>query len=301
MKKLLFIFNPHAGTSKIANALSGVLNEFTKAGYDVTAYPTQSRGDGKRKIIADGAGYDRVVVAGGDGMLHELVDAVTRLPEPIAVGYIPAGTVNDFASTHRIPKDPEAAARLAVSDSLRTVDLGLFNDEYFSYVAAFGMVTQVAYETDQKAKNRLGRLAYLFDILKSIDLPHFQAACRPAVIEYGNDILTGDFVFGAVSNSLSIAGMDNFVGKDVVLDDGLLEGLFIRKPQTLLELEQLKKGLVEHNLEAPCLHHVQAESFTVRSEPVAWTLDGENGGTHEQAVISAVKHALVIALPPEER
>ena len=116
MKKLLFVFNPHSGTGEICKHLAEVVDIFTKAGYEVVVYPTQAPKDGTRKILADGEKFDRIVVSGGDGMLHELVNAVLRLEKPVAIGYIPTGTVNDFATTHRIPKNPIEAAKVAVSE-----------------------------------------------------------------------------------------------------------------------------------------------------------------------------------------
>lgn len=183
MKRLLFVFNPHSGTGKIIKNLGEVINIFTKADYEVVAYPTQSGGDGERKILSDGNRFDRIVVAGGDGMLHELVNAALQLPKQIPVGYIPTGTINDFASTHNIPKNIIDAAVIAASDNIRTIDVGMFNDEIFSYVAAFGLVTNVAYDTDQKAKNNWGVLAYLANGIKNMDLPHFYAACRKMTID----------------------------------------------------------------------------------------------------------------------
>lgn len=297
MKRLQFVFNPHSGTGKIRKQLSEVLDIFTKSGYETVVYPTQAPGDGMKKILAEGAAYDRIVTAGGDGMLHELVNAAACLPESASVGYLPAGTTNDFAATNYISANLLDAAETAVSDHVCALDVGSFQEQYFAYVAAFGMVTSVSYETDQKLKNRWGFLAYVMKMLQSIDLEHFDAACRRMTIEFGDTLLTGEFIFGAISNSTSIAGMKKFMDDKVVLDDGILEGLFICKPRTLLELEQMKKGLIDRNFDVPGLFSVRAERFTIHSEPMAWTLDGERGGEHEFVQIAAKKQSLQIALP----
>lgn len=297
MKRLLFVFNPCAGTGKIRKQLTEVLDIFTKAGYETVTYPTQAPNDGFQKILGDGVNYNRIVVAGGDGMLHELVNAALHLPKSIPVGYLPAGTVNDFASSNHISNDLLEAARIAVSEHICAIDVGKFQEKYFSYVAAFGMVTHIAYATDQKAKNRWGSLAYFMKIIQSIDLEHFDAACHQMVIDTGADVLSDEFIFGAISNSKSIAGMRNFIDDNVALDDGILEGLFIRRPRTLLELERLKKGLIDRNFGAPCLYSIRAEKFDIHSEPVAWTLDGESGGEYKDVRISAQKQVLRIALP----
>lgn len=297
MRKLLFVYNPHSGTGKIRLAISDVVDIFAKANFEVTIYPTQTPGDGGRKVQEAGAQYDRIVVAGGDGMFHEVVDAILRLPSPVPVGYLPTGTVNDFAATHRLPKELTKAADIAASDHIVTLDAGKFNNTYFTYVAAFGLATQAAYETDQSMKNKLGSLAYLLEVIKSFDLKHFEAACRRVSITTSCAELNGDFIFGCVTNSTSVAGMKNFVHSDVQFDDGLLEGLFIRRPSNLLELEQMKLGLASRDLTAPCLLQMQAPEFQITSEPMAWTLDGENGGEQTSVQITAAVRALHIALP----
>lgn len=300
MKKLLFVFNPHSGTGEICKHLAEVVDIFTKADYEVVVYPTQAPLDGTRKILEDGEKFDRIVVSGGDGMLHELVNAVLRLQKPVTIGYIPTGTVNDFANTHNIPRNAVEAAKVAVSDHIGCLDVGMFGKEYFSYVAAFGFASNVAYDTDQKAKNTWGVLAYVANAIKNMEPQHFNQACCKMRVDTGEEILEDEYIFGAVSNSLSIAGMQNLVDRDVVLDDGLLEGLFIKKPQNVIELEQIARGLLTRNFDLPSMHFVRAERFEIFSEPAAWTLDGENGGEHEHIVISAQKQILQIALPEKK-
>lgn len=250
-----------------------------------------------RKIAQDGGRFDRIVAAGGDGMLHELVNRVLQLSQPVPVGYLPTGTVNDFAASNRIPKKLPEAAQVAVSDNVRPLDAGCFNGEYFSYVAAFGIGTNVSYDTDQKAKNRWGFLAYAASALKSLDLAHINAACRRVTVEAGGVTLTENLLFGSISNSRSIAGTAALVARDVELDDGVLDGLFIRKPQNLQEFEQLKNSLLTRNFDSPCITFIRAERFDLTLEPTVWTLDGENGGEWSRATVTTVPRALHIALP----
>lgn len=158
------------------------------------------------------------------------------------------GTVNDFASSNRIPKDMLAAAQIAISDNIVKLDAGKFNENYFSYIAAFGFGTGVAYETDQKMKNKLGSIAYGIEILKDIDIKRFEEICRCVNIKIGEEEIMGNFVFGAVTNSLSVAGMKQLVSQDSVMDDGILECLFMRKPKTIIELERVSVSVVEQGL-----------------------------------------------------
>lgn len=297
MKKLLFVFNPHSGTGEICKYLAEVVDIFTKAEYEVVVYPTQAPLDGTRKILKDGRRFDRIVVSGGDGMLHELVNAVLRMKNPVPIGYIPTGTVNDFASTHNIPKNPVEAAKVAVSDRIGNLDVGMFGEEYFTYVAAFGLGANVAYDTDQKAKNTWGVLAYVANAIRSIEPQNINQVCCKMKVDTGEEVIEDEFIFGAVSNSLSIGGMQNLIDREVVLDDGLLEGLFIKKPQNVIELEQIARGLITRNFDSPYMSFFRTNYFKIESETAAWTLDGENGGEHENVIISAKKQVLRIALP----
>lgn len=297
MKKLLFVFNPHSGTGEICKHLAEVVDIFTKAEYEVVVYPTQAPQDGTRKILCDGERFDRIVVSGGDGMLHELVNAALCLGKRIPIGYIPMGTVNDFANTHNIPKNPQEAARVAVSDHIGCLDVGQFEEEYFTYVAAFGLGSNVAYDTDQKAKNTWGVLAYVANVLKSIEPQNIAQACCKMKISTENETIEDEFIFGAVSNALSIGGLQNLIDRDVILDDGLLEGLFIKKPQNVMELEHIIRGLLTRNFDMPDMYFVRSGQFEIDSEKTVWTLDGENGGEHEHVLIQAKKQILQIALP----
>ncbi len=297
MKRMLFIFNPHSGTGEICRHLGTVLDIFTKAGFEVVAHPTQASRDCTIKIIRDGERFDRIVAAGGDGMLHELINGVLRLDIPKEIGYIPTGTVNDFARSNFIPRDIPEAARIAAGDHIMCLDAGNFAGRYFSYVAAFGIGTSVSYATDQKQKNRWGMLAYAANAVKEMDLTHVRAACRNMVIKAEDTILTGNFLFGSISNSRSIAGMKNLVAKDVELDDGVLDGLFIRLPKSVREYEQLRNSLIARNFDASCMYFIRANRFEIESDPTAWTLDGESGGEHSKVEIKTVTKALHIALP----
>lgn len=302
MKRLLFIFNPHSGTGKIREHLVEVLDIFTKAGYEVVAYPTQAKQDGMNKILAEGNGYDRIVAAGGDGMLHELVNGVMRLEKEVTVGYIPSGTVNDFARSHDLPKNILEAAKIAASDNVRALDLGKFGDTYFAYVAAFGVATNVSYETKQTDKNRWGFLAYLANLFKSILPNKMKRACRKMRVKADDVAFTGEYALGIISNSYSIGSVPTLVDKEVVLDDGRLECLLIPQPKKLKEWVQLRKNLQYHDFSTSELTFARAERIEIYTRrQTAWTLDGENGGEHDRMIITAAKRALRIALPKAEQ
>ena len=160
MKRLLFVYNPHAGKGMLAPKVSDVVDIFVKAGYEVVIYPTQAYHDAYKKISEyDASTYDLVVCSGGDGTLDEVVTGMMKREDRDPIGYIPAGTTNDFANSLHIPKDVLKAADNAVNGSEFCCDVGKFNDDIFVYIAAFGLFTDVSYETKQELKNVLGHLA----------------------------------------------------------------------------------------------------------------------------------------------
>lgn len=300
MKKLLFVYNPHSGTGTIPKYLSEILTILTNGGYDVTVHPTSAPLDGQRYITDNANDYDIIVSGGGDGMLHELINAVITTEPKKPCGYIPAGTVNDYASSLGIPKDIVRAANNVINGEFISVDAGKFGDQYFSYIAAFGMFTDVSYSTDQKVKNIFGAAAYLMNAVKSLDLKKFNETSSYMTITAENgEELNGEFIFGLCGNTYSVGGLQNVVPYDADMQDGLLDGLFIRTPKNPLELQSINFALLNRKFDdcehITCIH---SPSFTIKSEKsISWTLDGEEGGRTTEIIISAVKAAYEIAVP----
>ena len=169
MKRLLFIYNPRAGKGLLKPQLSDIIDIFVKAGYEVVVYPTQAYRDAYKKVLEYEADrYDLVVCSGGDGTIDEVVTGMMHRNVRTPVGYIPTGTTNDFANSLHIPKGLLKAADNAVNGVLFPCDVGQFNEDIFVYVAAFGIFTDVSYETAQDMKNVLGHMAYLLEGMKRL-------------------------------------------------------------------------------------------------------------------------------------
>lgn len=279
MKTLLFIYNSTSGKGKISSELSGVVSTFTKAGYLVTAYPTQCRGDATRLARELGPSFDRVVCCGGDGTLSETVAGLMELERPPILGYIPSGSTNDCAATLHIPKDLNRAAALAAGEGIpRPWDIGKLNGTPFVYVAAFGAFTEVSYDTPQELKNAFGHLAYIISgivSIPSITPDHLK-------IEYDDGkVIEDDFYYGMVCNTISVGGMKALPMEHVVLDDGLFEVVLVKRPVSILELGASLQALIQKTpVEGSALISFQASRLTFTSEvPIPWTLDGEFGGS----------------------
>lgn len=293
MKKLLFIYNPKAGRAAIGNHLGEIIDTFTKAGYEVTIYPTQCQGDGEVKAKERCNDFDRIIVSGGDGTLDEIVTGIMEAESKTPIGYIPAGSTNDFARSLGLPKIMKRAAAIAVRDSLFSCDIGRFNDRYFVYVAAFGLFTDVTYETDQKRKNRFGYGAYLAEAIKRLQ----SIESIPLRISYDGNVIRDNFLVGMVTNSASVGGIKGITGPDVKLNDGVFEVLLVKAPESLIDLNLIPPAILDRRIKSDCVISFKCSELKVESdEPISWTLDGEFGGCVDKTVITNIREGINIAV-----
>lgn len=297
MKRLLFIYNPHAGKGLLKPKLSDVIDIFVKAGYEVVAYPTQSYKDAYRKVreYEDGE-YDLIVCSGGDGTIDEVVTGMMKREQKTTVGYIPAGTTNDFARSLHIPRRMLGAADNAVNGVPFLCDVGRFNEGVFVYIAAFGLFTDVSYETEQAMKNILGHLAYVLEGTKRLfNIPSYKIR-----VEHDGEVIEDEFVFGMVTNSRSVGGFAHMTGKDIVFDDGLFEVTLIKTPKNPIALQEIMAALLIEEVDTKHMYTFKASHVTFDSvEEIPWTLDGEYGGQHDWVEIENMKQALEIMVPEE--
>lgn len=295
-QRMLFIYNPRAGKAQIRSNLLDIIDIFVKAGYEVTAYPTQAAGDAIKAVKERRAGYDIVACSGGDGTLDEVVSGMMQCEEKVPIGYVPAGSTNDFANSLKIPKSMIKAADVVVNGRDFACDIGSLNSHNFIYVAAFGIFTDVSYETNQDIKNVLGHAAYLLEGVKRLPMVRSYAL----KITYDDQVIEGDFLYGMITNSFSVGGFRGITGKDVLLDDGLFEVTMIRKPTNPLDLNNIIMALVDKRVKSEYIYTFKTPRLTVESEEtVPWTLDGEFGGEHMKAVIENKQKVLHIRIPKE--
>lgn len=290
MKKLLFIYNPQAGKGKIKSKLSDVIEIFVKADYEVTIFPTAGKKDATRIISQKTKDYDLIVCSGGDGTLNEVTAGVMGLSNRPQIGYLPAGTTNDFALSHKIPRNILKAAEVAVHGQPYYFDVGSFNKEFFNYVAAFGAFTEVSYETPQTYKNTLGRVAYILEGMKRLPSlkSYYMKVC------YEDYVMEDEFIFGMITNSNSVGGFKGFIGKEILLDDGLFEVCLIKVPKNPLELQSIINTLLITKGESTNLIYTfRASSLSIQArELVPWSLDGEFGGNISEVNIQNYKQAI---------
>lgn len=293
LKKLLFLYDPTAGKGLAPKELASVLDLFTKAGWLVTTYPTQNKGDAARAARELSPLFSRVVCAGEDGTLSETVSSLIDMETTPVLGYIPFGSISDCAANLDLPRVPGQAATIAAGEGvLRAIDIGRLNGRSFVYVAAFGAFTQVAYSTPQDLKNAFGYMAYILGGITSL----------PAItpyhlkVEYDGNVIEDDFFFGMVSNTRSIGGVRMPQNNHVVLDDGLFEVNLIKRPVSLADVTDGLQTLLEQNSPSAGVRvHFQASHLIFTGDiPIPWTIDGEFGGSQKVNTAENCRQALSI-------
>lgn len=291
MKRMLFIYNPHAGKGKILPKLGEIIDIFVKGGYLVEVYPTQGPQDAIKKASKASKRFDLVVCSGGDGTLDEVVTGMVKGDRQFNIGYIPIGTTNDYATSLKISKDIIEAAEDIVLGKPYAYDVGRFNDGVFVYIAAFGIFTEVSYATDQNFKKLLGHLAYLLQGIKSLT----EVKAYKMKVTIDDKVYEDEFIYGMVTNSVSVGGFKNLTGPNVQLDDGLFEVTFIRKPKNVFELQEMIASLLLEEDKTDMIISCKTNRILVESESeVAWTLDGEFGGNLKEVVIENEKQRMMI-------
>lgn len=289
-KKVLFIVNPKSGKGSIRSKLLDIVDIFVKAEFDLTLYISQSAGDARAKAKEVEGRYELVICSGGDGTLDEVISGMMECEKRSAIGYIPCGSTNDFAHSLKIPTSMTKAAEHIAAWKEFPCDIGRFNDDYFVYIAAFGLFTDVSYETSQDVKNVLGHLAYILEGMKKLT----EIKSYPMKVESEEMTVEGNFLFGMVTNSTSVGGFRNITGKHVHLDDGVFEVTLIKTPQNILELNEIIQAVIAGKSENNKYFYQfcsKAVKF-ISGDPVAWTLDGEFGGYHEVVDVKNDKQAL---------
>ena len=301
-KRMLVVRNPKAGSFLSQNTFleaAGVI--FKDESFNVYVYTTTGRGDATRIAREEGPGVDRIVAFGGDGTLSEVINGVMHLPqrERPELGYIPAGTTNDFASGVGLSRNIVKAAETVLTGIPEPLDVGQFGEErYFSYVASFGTFTKASYSAPQDMKNALGYAAYLLEGLRSLA----DIRSIPLTVTVDGTIYENDFIFGAVTNAMSVGGVMKYNYEQVNLSDGLFEVLMIRTPKNLTEVQALLADVANRNYtDSPHILYHKARKVTVVSEqPLAWTVDGESGGETLSVTIRNCRRAVNILTPKEK-
>lgn len=296
-KRLLLIVNPFSGKAKMVTNLMAVTRILSEKGFEVTVYPTKKAGDATIRASKVKPGeYDRIVVCGGDGTLNEVITGLMQGGAECKIGYVPAGTLNEWSLGLKIPRSITEAAKVASAKDEIRLDIGKFGERYFSYTASFGAFTEASYSTPQEAKNVLGQAAYFFSGIKSLGNIH------PIHLKFESEEKTieDDFIFGAVSNSLSVGGIVKFKENLVKLNDGYFEVFLIKNLKNILQLQNVLDGILRGDLNREQMEFFHTKRLKVTGgRGVSWTLDGEFAPGKDELIIENIPSALWLVSPKE--
>ena len=291
MKKMLFILNPNAGQRKANKYLAEILAIFNRADYDVNVYVTGGSGEAKEIAKARAGEVDVIVCCGGDGTYNEVMTGILQSGENTPLGYIPAGSTNDFASSLGLPTNPIEAAKIIAEGRCRCYDVGCFGTRHFAYVASFGAFTRTSYATPQSIKNTLGHTAYLLAGIQELS----QIKKYHLRFETDEETVEDDFIFGAICNSTSLGGVLKLDTNVVDMRDGKFELLLVRAPKDLGELAGFLQALQTKKYNCAMMTFINAAKVRVTApEDMLWTIDGEREEGHCEIEVNNLQRAIRI-------
>lgn len=297
MKNLLLVINPCAGQRRANKVLPEIIRIFLDAGYRCETFVTAAGGDATKYVAERAAAFDRVVCVGGDGTLNETIAGLLQAGVDLPIGYIPAGTTNDYANSLSLSGDVLQAAQDAVEGDVYPLDVGTFNGRYFTYTASCGAFTRASYATPQSWKNSLGHLAYVLEGIK--DLPSLKPFHMR--VETDTSILEDDFLFCSITNSTSVGGILKLDSQMVALNDGRFEVMLVRNPATPMQLSTILHGLTTLDLPNEMVHFFSAKRICVDCDsPMEWTLDGERAQGAPRVEMQNLHSAVRIVIPRKD-
>lgn len=291
-KKVLVIINPHSGKIRVRHQLFDIASCFSENGCETTVFTTRAKGDAEKYAAAMADRFDIVVCRGGDGTLNEVVNGIMRASEKKPIGFLPAGTSNDFAHTLGIPDLGKKSVMAIICGAPVPHDIGIFNeDRYVNYTASFGLFTKSSYLTPQPAKNLLGYGAYLSFAVK--EFSHVRTH-RVKVICDG-EVYEDDYVFGSITNALTVGGFLHYNEKEVDFNDGIFELILVKKPNNSREWYDALKGAYTRNFDKRFMICLKGKEFKFESEQaISWSLDGEFGGEHKLSTFRVIQSGIEI-------
>lgn len=291
MKKLLLVINPCAGKRRANRHMTEIIEILNRGDFDVTAYVTQCRGDAQTVVSQRAKDFDLVVCCGGDGTFNETVSGLFCADVHIPLGYIPAGSTNDFAGSLGLPRNVLQSAKQIVNGTVKPYDIGKFNQRFFSYVASFGAFTRTSYATPQSIKNALGHTAYLLSGIQELSQLHTE---KVKLVLDGKAI-EGKFLFGAICNSTSLGGIVNLDPKQVDMQDGKFEVLLVRAPKDLAEIAECIQAVQKQQYNCKMITFQSASCIEIYPRAdMSWTLDGEQADGSDYIKAENLHHAIYL-------
>jgi diacylglycerol kinase (ATP) len=281
VQKFILVYNPISGDASFRFKLDTVIEAFQRKGCVIIPYRVSNEREEDdfvaltREIAADG-----IIVSGGDGTIHKLINNMLVQEIDLPLGIIPSGTSNDFAAYLQLDKNIDTCVDIITAGQSKTFDVGKVNDKYFFNVASAGLMTSVAHNADSMLKNTLGKIAYY---LKGLgELPNFKALRMRIIADH--QVIEEDIFLFLVMNSGTVGGFPNLV-PHARIDDGKLDLLIVNKcnlPELMSLFISFLKGI---HCNSKYVTYLQAENIYIECvEPLESDLDGELGPTLPLAI-----------------
>lgn len=289
MKRAVFLYNTQSGKGKIGCSTESICTVFGAYGYDICAQGIDfdtNPFDGHETI-------DLMVVAGGDGSVNYVVNAMKRKGLDIPLGIIPSGTANDFAGALGMSHEPLEAARQIASGSLDAVDCGRVNGVYFVNIFSFGIFTTTSQRTPDERKHRIGKLAYLIEGVKEFRSMH----AVPLQVVADGEAFDFNSLMVLVFNGETAGGFH--LARRSSIKDGLFDCLMLEKHNIFASTLAMGRYLLGGNPKV--VRHIRARQIDIVStvnEPT--DVDGQPGAEFPLHIECLAGGLRVMCPRPEE-
>lgn len=272
MKRCVLICNPNSGKNDkkfLANEFKNILKEYE---YDTTVIFTKYPGHAKN-IVQALEKVNLVISLGGDGTFNEVVSGNLKRKEKLILSHIPLGTTNDIGAMFGMGKDPSENLKMVLDGTIKQVDVCMFNNVPFVYVAGLGKFVDIAYDTPRDMKKKFGYFAYLMNAIKSFNS---KTKLFEVSLEVNGEVYRGLYSFMLICNASRMGGIDVF--DDVKMDDGKFEVLLsniTRKKDIVKSLLMIKTNDIS---KVPGFYYFRADKLKIKLNKKPdknWCLDGE--------------------------
>lgn len=295
-KRVLVIYNPRSGSDISRKGTKHFCDSFPHDRFDLKIVITKGKNDARSIAFENKDNFDLIVSAGGDGTFNEVINGI--MPDLIPIAYYPNGSTNDTAKTLGISSRIEDTVSLIESENIANIDVGKMDDKYFFCTVSFGFGSNASLKTNQSLKNVLGHFAYIVSGIKNAgDIKPVKMK-----ISLDNETLSGEFVFGAVVNTISVGGIFNISENNFKLNDGEFEVVLVPKINSMIEVPKLLALLRQQKFDN---HHIivkKCSSIVFETDrEIPWLLDGENNGLSSRVCVNVIKKGIRVFAPQNNR
>lgn len=273
MRKVKLIYNPHSGKRELLENFDTVFKCYQEKGYSIDIFRVGRGIEIKDAFTGDSSEYHHVLIAGGDGTVNNVVNAMKNSSIDLPIAVLPVGTANDFAGNFGISKNIEEACNQILDSEVRTIDLGIANDRYFVNILSTGLFTDISHKVDPKMKKNFGKLAYY---LRGIKDAYNIKPLEIDVVSHENENLEEKYIMFVFNGRT--AGRINLAYK-AEIDDGMFDVILIKAKGIMKSINIFFKIINGTYLEdEEVVEYFKTDELFIHSdEEIIIDVDGEKG------------------------